>query len=599
MAIPARREAPPKKFSFWDWVYKYFEKPGKYLLSIYYNLPRDIRRSGLHIYPDVYASFVVFATLVSTVICILLAILFFSLGIYMIVPVFVGLPFFIFLLLIHLPSLIGSSRAGGIEGEFPYTTSYLSMMVMSGLSPYVAFERIIHASKIFTKSSELAQRFILLVKVLGKDPLTAFSVISERTASATVRDLLMGYVTTVRAGGDVVDYLSKKARLMFAEILVKMKIAADRLGGLLEAYLALVLLSMISLTIMYFVTTSFVGFLPFGISPVILFLILYVLIPMISFLVIYLADLLQYKEPWVDWRPYYLFFGVTIPLTAYFTVFGIILYQALPPYNPLRESFLVSGLNTILTAPARAIGLKEYLYPTVGFAMALIISTIPSAIYAELKGREYKIVNGITRFLRDLVEVRKTGISPERAIIELSNRNYGIFTKHLKRIALHLSLGIPLRRIIEDIFKNIIVWRAKVLLFVMTDTIEVGGGTIETMENLAWFAESVEAIDEEKKKNLRTLLIVPYMGAILSTVTIILLAVYMGSLPIIVGAYELAAGMTLPAVVLNNYIMGLVAGKVSSGSTAAGFKHALILTLLALGILLATKFISIGLPGMG
>jgi len=578
--------------SLWDFVYRYFGKPAKRVLSIYPNLPRDIRQSGLHIYPEAYASLVVFVTILSTALIILLSIICFFAGIYIAIPILVLIPFLVFIFSANLPSLIGSSRAGGIEGEFPYTTSYLSMMVMSGLSPYVAFERIIHASKIFSKSSELAQRFVLLVKVLGKDPLTAFSMISERTASTTVRDLLMGYITTVRAGGDVVDYLTKKAHLMFSEILVKMKIAADRLAGLLEAYLALVLLSMISLTVMFFVTVAFAT-LSFGLDPMFFFLILYVLTPMISFIIVYLADIMQYKEPWIDWRPYYMFFGVTIPLTLYFTVFGLILYYNLPPDNPLRQSFLVSGLNYLLTFPTQFFNVPAYMDASIGFTMALILSTLPSMIYAELKMSEHKLVEGITRFLRDLVEIRKTGLSPERAIMELSNRNYGKFTPYLKKIALQLGLGIPLRRIIDDIIKKILVWRAKVLLFVMTDTIEVGGGTIETMENLAWFAESVEAIDDERKKNLRTLLIVPYMGAILTTATIILLTVFFGSLQFGAGgAYYTAAEITLPAIVLNSYLMGIVAGKVSGGSVAAGLKHALILSILTLLFLIISPAFS-------
>ncbi len=576
-------------------LYRYFERPAKTVLTLYPNLPRDIRRSGLHIYPVVYASLIVFITLLLFVITIVLAIVLFLLGFYIAIPFIILMPFLGFIFMVYFPSLIGSSRAGGIEGEFPYTTSYLSMMVMSGLSPYVAFERIIHASKIFTKSSELAQRFILLVKVLGRDPLTAFTMLSERTPSASVRDLLMGYITTVRAGGDVVDYLSKKARLMFAEILVRMKITADRLGGLLEAYLALVLLSMISLTIMYFVTTSFVAFIPFGMSPGMLFLVLYVMIPMVSGLIMYLSDVIQYKEPWVDYRPYIVFGGVTLPLIAYFTVFGIVLYSVLPPNNPLRNTFLVSGLNYILTLPARLVNLPEYLHPSIALSMALIIASLPSMLYAEKVGREHKVIFGITRFLRDLVEIRKTGISPERGIIELSNRNYGVFTKYLKKMALQLSLGYPLRKIVDEILRKIKVWRAKVLLFVMTDTIEVGGGTIETMENLAWFAESIESIDEEKKKNLRTLLIVPYMGAILSSITVILLAVYIGSLPIAVGSYQLAAMYTLPSIIINTYIMGLVAGKVSAGSVAAGFKHAIILTMISMLILIGSTMISISI----
>ncbi len=569
--------------SFWDWVYRYFGRPGRKILELYPQISDEIRKSGIHLYPEVYASFIAFATLLLFLLTILLSIVSALLGFYLAIPILVLFPFLGFLFLVYLPALIGSSRAGGIEGEFPYTVAYLSMMVMSGLSPYVAFERITRSRRVFTKSAELSQRFILLVRVLGRDPLSAFSILAQRTPSATVRDLLMGYVTTVRAGGDVVDYLVKKARLLFSEILVKMKIISDRLSGLLEAYLALVLLTLISMSVMYFVTISYAGTLSFGISPASMFLMMYILLPMISGMIIYLTDVMQYKEPWIDYRPYIMFGGVTIPLTAYLTVFGILLPAVLPPGNQLRNSFLVSGLYNFLVGPAKDLNIPSYFLSSIAFSTALIIATLPSMIYAEYLGREYKVINGITRFLRDLVEVRKTGLSPERSIIELSRRSYGVFTKYLKRMALHLSLGVPLSRIMDDLFKKIIIWRAKVLLFIMTDTIEVGGGSIEIMEHLSWFAESVEAIEEEKKRNLRTLLIVPYMGSILAAATVIMMAAFMGSIQLGAGgSYYQAAATVMPAIVLNTYLMGLVAGKVSSGSIAMGFKHAVILTLITL-----------------
>lgn len=581
--------------NLWDFLYKYFGEAGKSLLKTYRNIEEGIRKSGLHIYPPVYASLILFITLIVSMTFTIAIVVLLLKGYIWLLPFIIPIPFLIFVLMVHLPSLIASNRAGAIEGEFPYTTAYLSTMVMSGLSPYVAFERLLRASKILTKSVEIVQRFILLTKVLGKDPLTGFTMLADRTPSTSVRDLLTGFVTTVRAGGDVVDYLNKKARLMFSEILVKMKIAADRLGGLLESYLAVSLLSLISLLVMYYVSVSFAGVVAFGLGLGSLFLVIYILLPFISGLVIYLADLIQYKESWIDYRPYLFFGSFTIPAIIVTSIFGIVLYYVLPDGNPLKESFIVKGLYIALTTPARLVNAPEYLYPSTALAVSMIIFTLPAALYTYYVMREHKLIFGLTRFLRDLVEVRKTGLSPERAIVELSSRDYGIFSKYLRRIAMQLNLGIPLRRIIEDLLDKIMVWRAKVLLFTMTDTIEVGGGTIETLENLAWFAESVEAIDNEMKRSMRTLLIVPYMGAILSAVTVIMLTVYMGSVaglvPGFAAAYTNAALVTLPAVIINNYFMGLVAGKVSGGSVAEGFKHCVILNLITLAAIATTAFI--------
>jgi len=583
---------------FWDFVYKYFGKSGNWVIRIYPNLPENIRRSGMHIYPEVYASFIVFTTFISVVITIVLIRVAFMFGVLLSLPFIVLIPFLTFIILVNIPSLIGSSRAGGIEGELPYTAAYLSIMITSGLSPYVAFERISKAKKVFPKFSDISQKFILFVRVLGKDPLTAFSILAERTPSPSTRDLLTGYITTVRAGGDVGDYLTKKARLLFSEILVKMKIIADKLSGLLESYLALILLSTISLSVMYLVTLSLGATVTFGLSAEGMYIFLYILAPFLSAMTMYLTDLIQYKEPWIDYRPYIVFFGLTLPLAIFFIFFGLFLPSILPSTHPFINTFFVQGITWMLSFPAKYMNLETYLYPSVEIAMSLIIATIPSVLYAEYLSSEYKIVQGITRFLRDLVEIRKTGLSPERSIIELSRRNYGRFTKYLKKMAMQLSMGIPLSKIINELFRKIIVWRAKVLLYMMTDSIEVGGGTIEVMENLAWFAESVEAIDEERKKNLRVLLVVPYMGAILAAATIIMLTVFLGSLPLSTGPYKYAASVTLPSIVINTYMMGLVAGKVSAGSVASGFKHALFLTLVTLVFIMLTSFMQVLLGGV-
>jgi len=573
---------------FWDWVYRHFDWLGNRILKLFPNIPSAIKKSGIHIAPEVYASLTGMVLLLSLTISLaLIAVSLFILPNPILVVVLIVAPTLILLIMASLPSLLASNRASSIDGEFPFFSSYLSTMVMSGLSPYIAFERVLRGSTIFKRTSELAQRFILLNRMLGRDPLTSFSELAERTPSSRVKETLSGYIATVKAGGDVVDYLNKRSRLLFNEMLVGMKIVADRLGGLLESYLAMVLLTMISFTVLYFVTTGFAGVVPFGLSSEGMFMFLYIVMPLLSGVIIYLADLIQYKDPFMDWKPYIVFFATFIPIILFLSVFGILFYLMLPPYHPLRLNPVTSLIGQLLLLFNLG-NPPSYLYSSIALSTALIIASIPGLVYHQYASREYKVVRGITRFLRDLVEVRKTGLPPERSIIELSTRDYGVFTPHLRKMAMQLSIGIPLRRIIDELLKKIKSWTGQVLLFILTDSIEVGGGTVEVLENLAWFAESVEAIEDEKKRSLRTLMIVPYMGGILSAVTVIYMTSYMAKLPIQVGAFSQAAGMVLPSIVLNNYIMGIVAGKVSSGRVISGVLHAMLLTLVTLVIMLAT-----------
>lgn len=563
---------------------KYF---GKYARSLQKKLPfieKTLRKAGMHTYVETYYSLMVFALVLSLIPSTAFVALALFFKVYTLLLIAALIPIAVFVVILLLPIFKASNRGSNLDAEFPFAANYLSTIVMSGLSPFTSLERLLRASNIFKHSAELAQRFVLLNKMLGKDPLTAFAELAERTPSNKVKETFSGYIATVKAGGDVVDYMNKRARLLFQELLVGIKIIADRLAGLLESYLALALLTMISFSVLYFITAGFAGVVPFGLSDFQMFLFLYIIMPFVSFVIIYLADIIQYKDPYMDWRPIIFYLAVSLPI-----IFALIFLGLILAGTPLSANPIISGVRyVLLLGRTRA---PSYLQPSLIICTALIIGTIPSIAYYMYVSRDYKVINGVTRFLRDLVEVRKTGLPPEKCIIELSSRDYGVFTPHLRKIALELSLGLPLPRIIEGVLKSIRSWIAQAMLFTLTDTIEVGGGSVEVLENLAWFAESVEAIEAEKKRSLRTLLIVPYMGALLSSFTIIYMVSYMTSLPYQVGGFARAAGIVLPSIVINSYIMGLVAGKVSSGRVAAGYLHAM---LLALANLLLFLFIGLG-----
>ncbi|MEM1628256.1 MAG: type II secretion system F family protein [Desulfurococcaceae archaeon] len=538
-----------------------------------------LRRAGYNIHVDTYVFYMSAAFIVSLIASIPVSII----GMYLLRNMFmivipIAMPMLTLSLMYIIPIISESGKASAIDSELPYMVSYLSTIMMSGISPYMAFERLGERGHILTKTAGIIKKFITFTRALGKDPISALSEVAERVPSVRFQETLSGCIAAIESGGDVIDYLNRKARVFFNDMIIGLKIIADRLGGLLESYLALVLLTLISFTVLYLATVAFAEVVPFGLSPFSMFLFLYIILPLLSGVVIYLADIIQYKEPLMDWKPIIVYMGTTIPITIFLSLFGILFYNIPNPYHPLRANMFTQLIGETLSLFGLSSRLP-YTRTSVVLSMSLLLATIPSVIYYEKASKEQKVIKGITRFLRDLVEVRKTGLTPEKSIIELSKRDYGIFSKYLKKISMLLTLGTPLRIIIESTVKNVKSWKGRVLLFVLLDSIEVGGGTPEVLENLAWFAESVETVEEEKRKSLRTLMIVPYMGALIATVTIIYMVGFMRSLPIKVGAFNQAAELVLPSIVINNYVMGIVAGKVSSGTICAGFKHALALTL--------------------
>ncbi len=92
------------------------------------------------------------------------------------------------------------------------------------------------------------------------------------------------------------------------------------------------------------------------------------------------------------------------------------------------------------------------------------------------------------------------------------------------------------------------------------------------------------------------LTIVPYIGAALLTGTTVMFLSFftgMSGLGVSVPSTELYKILLTP-LSLHSFMLGLVTGKVTSGRVSAGFKHAILLTLVALGGIWAVANLDLG-----
>jgi flagellar protein FlaJ len=201
---------------------------------------------------------------------------------------------------------------------------------------------------------------------------------------------------------------------------------------------------------------------------------------------------------------------------------------------------------------------------------------------------------GIGSFLRDLTEVRKTGLSPEKCIESLAKRDYGVFSKELKKISSEISWGVPIKKVIMQFLTRTKSWMTQLVMFLLVETIDVGGGTIAMIESLARFNSLTQEVEKEKRMSVRPYIMMPYLASILLVATtIMMLSFTTGTLGVAAAEnstrdIEGMKTIFLSSVIFHSYLIGVVAGKISEESVAAGFKHASILVIIAV---LAAKVI--------
>jgi len=569
-------------------TYQYFSWIGNIFARLFYSnkkfkLEETLEVAGLKIYPDAYFSLIGFIFIVVLIAFIPIIIL---TGLF---PLLLA-PLLVIPLGFLIPKIMATDRAAKLDIEVPFAGAYISVMATGGLSPYDSLKKLSH-SELMPNLAKAVRDIEIEVEIKGLDPVTAMEKSAQNMPSKDYKNLLLGYASTLRTGGDVIHYLSNRTETMFNDLAVKVRAFGDRAAALMESYIAMSILVTLSLTIIYMVSIAFSSYLSGGFTPETFMLYSYFLVPIMSIAFIYLADSQQIHEPVSEWGPYKVF-AATSPILILLVLVMFVPFAAPELSLPFAQPFVnfIVWLRTVM-------GLERGYEAAVGMAMALLIGTIPAAIAHNYYAKRGKgVEHDIAHFLRDLTEARKTGASPEKCIENLAGRNYGAFTHHLTVAGRQIRWGLPFKVIYDTFRSKMKSWMGLINIYILVDAIEVGGGTPETLETVTGFSEKLSSLEKEKQAALRPLVIMPYIGAgllLFSTV------IFMGFMRTILGSFSQQsmpfadfATLILPPLVLQAYLTGLVTGKIGSGVASSGFKHAVILVVLAVGLMTITGYLT-------
>ena len=156
----------------------------------------------------------------------------------------------------------------------------------------------------------------------------------------------------------------------------------------------------------------------------------------------------------------------------------------------------------------------------------------------------------------------------------------------MKKITSEISWGIPVRKVVLDFVKRTKSWITQIVMFLLVETIDVGGGTIGMIESLARFNNMTQEVEKEKKMEVRPYVFLPYFASLLLVSTTVMMLVFttktvnIGGTNRVIDLSFLTMIFTTSAII-HSYLIGLVAGKISEESVAAGFKHSAILVIIA------------------
>ena len=540
--------------------YRLFGSVAAKFLTGVFDFKVHLAKAGIKIYPETYVSLMfLFATLTIPVSVVALVLLYFTKIMFLIF--LVPMPVYVMIGFMVAPSQRAGERASHLEREMPFAATYVTVMASGGIPPYMSFKRLTQVQLLPATRKE-AKGLIRDVEIFGVDPLSALEQAAKYNPLDIFRDFISGYASTVIIGGDVIHFLETKAQEIFKAGSMRVKAAAERMGMLLESFIIVMVLMSLCFYILFSVESIYSTGMDMG-SGVIMYT--YVFTPLLSIVFLYLAHGMQPKSPLSEYRPYKVY--------------------AISSAVAILVLMLLTGFFDMIPTP-----LQNLVDLPIAVAITLIISVTPPAIvHQKIAGKKASMEKGISNFLRDLTETRKTGLSPEACISNLSGRDYGAFSSELKKMSSDIGWGIPLRNVIMSFVKKTKSWMSQIVMFLLLEAVDVGGGTISMIESLARFNNMTQEVEKEKRMSVRPYMIMPYFGAILLVSTTLMTLLFTTNTIAMGGEASAASADTdflslifTVSVITHCYLIGLVCGKISEESLAAGFKHAALLVLIAI-----------------
>jgi len=553
------------------WSYRIFGGIAPKFLSNVFELKDNLKKAGMKIYPETYVTMMFFSALLTVpVTAVALVLLYFYKLVFLVF--LVPLPVFVMIVFMITPSMKAGERASSLEREMPFAAAYITVMATGGISPYMSIKRLSKV-ELMPATRREAREIMRDVEIFGIDPLSALEDSAKNHPLDIYRDFIAGYASTVITGGDISHFLESKTHDIFKARSMRIKVAAERLGTLLESFVIV----MVLMSLCFYILFSVDAIYSTGISMYSsMILYTYVFAPMLSVVFIYLAHDMQPKSPVTEWRPY--------KVAALSSAVAGLLFLLLTGFGGFVQIPIFDAIKGVVDLPT-------------ALAVSLFVATMPGAIvHSRLAQKKADVEKGIASFLRDLTEVRKTGMAPEKCIENLAKRNYGEFSKDLKRISSQLSWGIPLRQVFMNFIRSTKSWLSQLVIFLLVEGIDVGGGTIGMIESLTRFNNMTQEVEKEKKMNSRPFILIPYFAAIMLMATTLLTLIFVGKTASM--ATESLAGSRIDianisiifsvSIQIHVFMIGLVAGKISEESIAAGFKHSALLVIITL---LASVFV--------
>ncbi|MEW6043437.1 MAG: type II secretion system F family protein [Thermoproteota archaeon] len=379
-----------------------------------------------------------------------------------------AVPPLVFLFPLWKLKLSRQERRGAIEDELAFFAVYGSVMQSVGRSLYDAILQAI-GKRIFPVIESDGRMLGRNVALFGMDQLTAINTLALPHPNTSFRNLLLGYVSIQKSGGDLRRYMESKSEEFFSQAKFRFFKYASSAESVAE--ILLILLNVLPILLIMS------SFLMSGESLRIITTISFVAVPvMTATILIFVSNMQPKTHDVIGTTKYSMVAGIVVGMVAFFVV---------------SEAWFVFAVAAIAASLSNFIGLAKQ--------------------FAEIR----MVETALPDFLRDITECMKIGLDIPNAVIRISNeRKYnGFFDDVVSYVSSQISFGQSISDATEKM--SIRSWQAKISFFVLGKIVESGGGSPQVLEHVTDFSTKINQAKAEMANRVRVFTFMVYVSPLL------------------------------------------------------------------------------------
>jgi flagellar protein FlaJ len=472
-----------------------------------------------------------------------------------------------------IPSVNASDRKTKINKQIPYAVTFMYALSKGGMDIISILRSLNQADSTYGEVSREIGLVIRDMDYFGNDLRTALINCVQQTPSDLLQDLLTNLLSVIDSGGDVTTYLNGKTDQYLQRLIQDQKSFLELLGLIAESYVTAFVAGPLFIIIMSSVMTIMNG----G-SPILLYVIIYGMLPLGSVMFIIMISILtpgddESTNKFVITRLNYydavqkeesslppaqqkkmieklaagrknlafkaflknpiapikeqpeLSLFISIPVA----ILVVIIYMALT-YGSLSAAFQsVSAMeNSIMMGKMKDPGNPLILYgPVIGYftnvvVYILLILMIPLSYFFETKTRRgRKISSEMPDFLKKLASTNETGMTLTQSIALIANSNFGTMSSEVQKIYKNLQWGIDVSSALKLFANSLNTALSTRVVTLITKAAESSGDIRDVLNVAANDAKIGEQVRRERSDGMLI-----YVVIILMSFAVFLYCVY-------------------------------------------------------------------------